>query len=116
MKFTPGGGSVRVNLTQTGTGIILTVQDTGAGIAPEFLPHVFERFRQGAHGPERGHGGLGLGLAVVKHVVEAHGGEVRAFSDGPGTGATFVVRLPIGASSDTEDEPNGVATRSIVPD
>jgi PAS domain S-box-containing protein len=116
VKFTPGGGSVRVNLTQTGTGIILTVQDTGAGIAPEFLPHVFERFRQGAPGPERGHGGLGLGLAVVKHVVEAHGGEVRAFSDGPGTGATFVVRLPIGAADDTDDERNGVATRSVVPD
>ena len=72
----------------------MKVRDTGIGIAADVLPHVFERFRQGDSGPSRKHGGLGLGLAIVRHLVEAHGGTVTADSDGPGTGAQFIVRLP----------------------
>jgi CheY-like chemotaxis protein len=73
----------------------ITVSDTGVGISPEFLPHVFERFRQAESSPSRQHGGLGLGLAIVRHLVEAHGGTVSAFSDGPGSGSVFVFRLPL---------------------
>ena len=67
--------------------------DTGVGIAPEVLPHIFERFRQGETGPTREYGGLGLGLAIVRHLTEAHGGTVRAESDGAGRGSTFIVAL-----------------------
>ncbi len=73
---------------------MLTVADTGQGIAPEFLPHVFERFRQADSRFAREHGGLGLGLAIARDLVEMHGGQVRAMSDGPGRGATFQVLLP----------------------
>jgi signal transduction histidine kinase len=94
VKFTPAGGTVRVRLARIGETIALTVTDSGEGIAADLLPHVFERFRQGDAGVDRAHGGLGLGLAVVKHLVEAHGGSVDAFSAGPGSGATFTVQLP----------------------
>jgi signal transduction histidine kinase len=80
----------------------LSVRDTGIGIATDFLPHVFERFRQGEGPAPRSHGGLGLGLSIVKHLAEAHGGEVSAASDGPGTGATFTVTLPLGAAISAE--------------
>jgi PAS domain S-box-containing protein len=95
LKFTPGGGRIDVRLTQRGRAACLEVTDTGAGIAPEFLPHVFDRFRQSDEGEAAGHGGLGLGLSIVKHLVERHGGTVEARSDGRGRGAQFAVCLPL---------------------
>jgi signal transduction histidine kinase len=94
IKFTPSGGSVVVALDRVDAQIRLSVVDSGSGIDSGFLPHVFERFRQGNVGSKRVHGGLGLGLALVKHVVELHEGSVEARSAGPGEGATFVVLLP----------------------
>jgi signal transduction histidine kinase len=96
-KFTPAGGRVSIAVTRDGDHVEIAVSDTGAGITPEFLPHVFERFRQGQPGPSRHHGGLGLGLTIVKSLVEMHGGSVAAHSDGPDRGATFTVRLPANA-------------------
>jgi PAS domain S-box-containing protein len=95
VKFTPAGGLVALSVERSGDCVEIAVTDTGAGISAAFLPHVFERFRQAEGGSARKLGGLGLGLSIVRHVVEAHGGGVRATSDGPGTGATFTVRLPI---------------------
>jgi signal transduction histidine kinase len=95
VKFTPPGGCVTVRVERHPPEARLVVSDTGDGISPEFLPHVFERFRQADHVATRRHGGLGLGLAIVKHLVEAHGGRVEARSDGRGKGAEFVVRLPL---------------------
>ncbi len=97
IKFTPKGGAVRVSLRRVGTDVELVVQDSGDGISPEFLPHVFERFRQGEAGTTRRHGGLGLGLALVRHLVEAHGGNVRAESAGAGLGSRFTIVLPVQA-------------------
>jgi len=82
---------------------VLTVTDTGEGISPELLPHIFDRFRQLDGGVTRSHGGLGLGLAIVRSLTEAHGGTVHAMSSGSGEGATFVVRLPA-LSPDSESE------------
>jgi CheY-like chemotaxis protein len=97
IKFTQSGGQVEVRLEQEGSTARVQVADTGNGIAPEFLPHVFERFRQADSSTTREHGGLGLGLAIVRHLVEAHGGTVSASSAGLGRGATFTVSLPIPA-------------------
>jgi signal transduction histidine kinase/CheY-like chemotaxis protein len=95
IKFTPKGGRVQVRLQRINSHIEITVSDTGAGIAPEFLPHVFDRFRQADQRTTRQHGGLGLGLAIARHLVELHGGTVHAESEGEGAGATFTVRLPV---------------------
>jgi len=95
LKFTPGGGRVRVGLGAQGRQVVLRVEDTGEGIAPAALPHIFEHFRQGDSTVTRGHGGLGLGLAIVRHLVELHGGTVGAESEGAGRGAAFTVRLPL---------------------
>jgi PAS domain S-box-containing protein len=95
IKFTPKGGRVQVRLQRVNSHVEIAVCDTGIGIKPEFLPHVFERFRQADQTTTRHHGGLGLGLAIVRHLVELHGGTVEAESAGEGQGATFVVRLPI---------------------
>jgi PAS domain S-box-containing protein len=95
IKFTPGGGSVQVKLERIDSHIEIAVSDTGAGIKAEFLPHVFDRFRQADQKTTRQHGGLGLGLAIVRHLVELHGGTVEADSPGEGRGATFVVKLPV---------------------
>src|SRR5204862_3179856 len=95
IKFTPEGGLVSVRLAGSGTQVEIVVRDSGEGISPEFVPHVFERFRQADSSTTRSHGGLGLGLAIVRHLVELHGGTVRAESEGEGRGATFVVQLPI---------------------
>lgn len=97
IKFTPKGGHVRVHLGHVGSHVELTVSDSGRGIPSTFLPHVFERFRQLDGGTTRRHGGLGLGLALVRHLAEAHGGSAHAESPGEGGGATFTVRLPIRA-------------------
>jgi len=95
IKFTPRGGRVQVRLERVNSHLEISVSDTGAGIKPEFLPHVFERFRQEDQTTTRHHGGLGLGLAIVRHLVELHGGTVEAESAGEGQGATFIVRLPL---------------------
>jgi PAS domain S-box-containing protein len=95
VKFTPSGGRVAVTLDARGPDVEITVCDTGKGIAPEFLPHVFETFRQADSSIVRSHGGLGLGLAIVKHLVDLHRGRVEAQSAGPGQGATFRVVLPL---------------------
>ena len=97
IKFTPRGGAVEVRTRRDGSQLELAVRDTGQGIAPEFLPFVFDRFRQADSSSTRVHGGLGLGLAIVRHLVELHGGTVRVWSEGPGQGATFTVRLPVRA-------------------
>jgi signal transduction histidine kinase/ActR/RegA family two-component response regulator len=94
VRFTPAGGRVEVTLVRDGDEVEMRVADTGCGIAPEFLPHVFERFRQADSSTTRAHGGLGLGLAIVRDLVQLHGGSVRAESPGEGRGATFIVRLP----------------------
>ena len=95
IKFTPKGGEVHVDVAARGPLVEIVVRDTGRGIAPEFLPHVFERVRQADGGTTRAHGGLGIGLAITKTLVELHGGSVRAESAGVGGGATFAVRLPV---------------------
>jgi hypothetical protein len=94
VKFTPSGGTVSVSLRRSEGAVELEVRDTGRGIAPEFLPQIFERFRQADASSTRLFGGLGLGLAIVKSLVELHGGTVSAHSAGEGQGATFTVRLP----------------------
>jgi len=95
VKFTPKQGRVQVRLERVNSHVEVTVSDTGIGIRPEFLPYVFERFRQAEVGPTRKTGGLGLGLAIVRHIVEMHGGTVEASSAGENKGATFRVRLPL---------------------
>ena len=97
-KFTPEGGRIDVTLAADRTRATVTVSDTGAGISSDFLPFVFDRFRQAEQGFTRSHGGLGLGLAIVKHLTEMHGGDVVASSEGTGKGATFEVRLPLARS------------------
>jgi signal transduction histidine kinase/CheY-like chemotaxis protein len=95
VKFTPREGQVQVRLARSDAHVDIVVSDSGQGMAPDVVPHVFERFRQADSSSTRAHGGLGLGLALVKHLVELHGGSVAAQSAGPGQGATFAVRLPI---------------------
>ena len=101
IKFTPRGGSVVVSVRRANSHVELEVADTGQGIAPEFLPHVFERFRQGDSTTTRPIGGLGLGLAIVRNLAELHGGTVQAMSDGEGLGASFTLSLPalVGATT-----------------
>jgi len=96
IKFTPSGGSVRVTLTSTGDCHTITVTDTGEGISAEFLPFVFDRYRQADRTARRG--GLGLGLTIARHIVELHSGTIRVESNGKGQGATFIVQLPRRAS------------------
>jgi PAS domain S-box-containing protein len=107
-KFTPSAGVIQVQLVAEADHARLTVRDNGQGINPEFLPFVFEQFRQADSTSQRAYGGLGLGLAIVRHLVELHGGSVEASSDGPGTGATFTVRLPLAST------PSEVVTQEVV--
>ena len=95
MKFTPPHGRVEATLTARDSRIEITVRDNGIGIAPEFLPHVFDSFRQADASSSRTHGGLGLGLAIVKRLVELHGGQVSAQSEGEGRGTAVTVTLPV---------------------
>jgi signal transduction histidine kinase len=97
IKFTPRDGDVTVTLERVDSHVEIRIRDTGEGIAPDALPGIFERFKQGDTSTTRRHGGLGLGLSIVRHLVEMHGGSVRARSDGPGLGSTFTVALPIRA-------------------
>jgi len=102
VKFTPEGGSIRLSCDADSTWLNLRVQDSGVGIAPDFLPFVFDRFRQADSRTTRSHGGLGLGLALARYLIEQHGGDIRAHSDGEGKGATIDIRLPV--SSPTAPE------------
>ncbi len=95
IKFTPKGGRVQVRLERVNSHVEIVVSDTGQGISGEFLPYIFERFRQADSTSTRIHGGLGLGLAIVRQLVELHGGSVHAQSPGEGQGATFMVQLPL---------------------
>ena len=95
IKFTPRGGAVRVSMTREESVAVLRVRDTGRGISAEMLPYVFDRYRQEEGGEEKSHRGLGLGLAIVRHLVESHGGTIQAFSEGKGKGAELAVTLPL---------------------
>ena len=95
VKFTPTNGSIRVVVKRSGNYVVFSVKDTGEGITSEFLPYVFDRFRQADSSRGRRHGGLGLGLAIVRHLTELHGGAVAVDSKGPGHGSTFYVSLPL---------------------
>ena len=109
LKFSPKGGTVRITLDRERSGLRIAVSDSGQGISPELLPYVFDRFRQADNSKRRQYGGLGLGLSIVKHLTEMHGGTVEAESAGEGKGATFIVRLPIKAvlvhEIDADDPP-----------
>jgi PAS domain S-box-containing protein len=109
VKFTPPCGAVTVRTeARAGSSVGVTVTDSGKGIPADFLPHVFERFRQAEGSTTRQHGGLGLGLAIVKHLVELHGGTIRATSEGEGRGASFALRLPVRAVSPLPRKPEHV--------
>jgi signal transduction histidine kinase/ActR/RegA family two-component response regulator len=108
LKFTSHLGTVRVRTYREGGYGVLKVEDTGSGIAPELLPRVFDLFTQGEQGPDRAHGGLGVGLTLVRRLVELHSGTVEAHSEGAGHGSSFVVRLPLAAAP--------AATQPAVPD
>ncbi|WP_437946966.1 response regulator [Sorangium sp. So ce296] len=109
VKFTSRGGSVRVRLERSEASAEIVVSDTGQGIDPAFLPYVFEQFRQAESGTTRKHGGLGLGLTIVKSLVEMHGGTVQALSDGEGRGATFIVRLPLSVAASHARDRRGMS-------
>ncbi|MCW8138737.1 MAG: PAS domain-containing protein, partial [Planctomycetota bacterium] len=109
IKFTPRGGRVSVRLERQGDQARLSVSDTGMGIRREVLPRLFGRFVQADSSVTRTHGGLGLGLSIVRHLVEVHGGEVHAESEGEGRGATFTVTLPLGAGPPVAPTPTPVA-------
>jgi signal transduction histidine kinase/CheY-like chemotaxis protein len=120
VKFTPKGGSVFVHMRRVSSELEVEVRDTGEGIQESFLPYVFESFRQSDSTSARQHGGLGIGLSIARHILELHGGSIRVTSDGPGKGASFVVRLPVSAlvsrtlgvprvPATTEEEPRASA-------
>jgi PAS domain S-box-containing protein len=111
VKFTPKGGQVQVLLERVNSHVEISVIDTGIGIKPEFLPHVFDRFSQADASTTRRYAGLGLGLAIVKRLVEMHGGSIRAKSPGEGLGATFTVALPITVVHPERPEPRKVRSR-----
>ncbi len=119
IKFTPRGGRVSVQLVQTNSHVEIRISDTGEGIDPKFLPYVFERFRQADGSTRRAQGGLGLGLAIVRHLTELHGGSVSATSAGRDRGATFAVRLPMASvaalPAPTRDRPKQGFTKSPDP-
>jgi PAS domain S-box-containing protein len=106
VKFTPRGGTITLRVRTDDGGVTVTVQDTGVGIAAEFLPYVFDRFRQGDSRSNRAYAGLGLGLAIAQHIVHQHGGRIDAASDGPGRGTTIAICLPV-APLGAPDVPTG---------
>jgi len=95
VKFTPGGGNINIGLAREASEAVLIVEDTGQGIDPSFLPHVFEMFRQADGSNSRRHGGMGIGLALVQQLVQLHGGSIFAESDGTDEGSRFTIRLPV---------------------
>lgn len=113
IKFNKPGGRVDVCVQSGSSGVQIVVGDTGCGIAPEFLPHVFDRFRQGDSSTTREAGGLGLGLAIAKHFIELHDGQIEVSSPGEGLGSTFVVRLPVGGVA--PDKSSGPGPQSAEP-
>jgi signal transduction histidine kinase/CheY-like chemotaxis protein len=113
VKFTGSGGRITVGLRDDGACTELTVEDTGQGIAPELLPHIFDRFRQGDETSTRQTSGLGLGLTLVREIVALHGGSVAAHSEGPGAGASFTVRLPTSPASSGPPLPAGEADHEV---
>ena len=114
VKFTPHGGTIRVGLKRTESELQITVEDSGEGIDPSFLPHVFEPFRQSEEPATRVHGGLGLGLSIVRYIAEAHGGSVSAESSGKGKGATFIVTLPVGVPAIRTTSPDSTPLPSAI--
>ncbi|WP_437641680.1 ATP-binding response regulator [Sorangium sp. So ce854] len=116
VKFTPAGGVVRVSVAQRGADLHVDVSDTGQGILPDFLPFVFDRFSQADSSTTRRHGGLGLGLAIVRHLVELHGGSASARSEGEGRGATFEVVLPVADPARAERDGRLRARNGSAPD
>ena len=116
IKFTPEEGTVQIRVTRADASVVIEVSDSGAGIPAAFVPHVFERFRQAEGGTRRKHGGLGLGLAIVRHLTELHGGSVSAESPGEGQGAVFRVQLPLRAVPDRiePERPPAVAPRATL--
>jgi CheY-like chemotaxis protein len=108
IKFTPDDGEVSVRVV-SGDRLVIEVRDSGAGIAPELLPHIFDRFRQGDSRSTRRHGGLGLGLAIARHLVELHGGDIQAHSEGAAQGTTVRIRLPIAATGEFIHRPSSAA-------
>jgi len=117
IKFTPRGGRVQIRSERVNSHLEIVVSDTGQGISSDFLPHVFDRFRQADQKTSRQHGGMGLGLAIVRHLVELHGGTVSAMSEGEGQGATFTVTLPITAVYQIDSSGGRVhpAARELLP-
>lgn len=115
LKFTPCGGAIWISQGRADNHVEITVRDSGIGIAPDFLPHVFERFRQADASTNRQHGGLGLGLSIARQLVEQHGGAIHAASEGEGRGACFSVRLPLAAAS-APALPNLAGIRVLVVD
>jgi signal transduction histidine kinase len=109
LKYTPGGGSIDIGIAHEGEDVVLTVRDSGVGIAPDLLPHVFDVFVQGAISIDRSQGGLGIGLSLVRRLVELHGGSVSASSDGSGSGSTFRIGLPRADAAPSHDEHSGTA-------
>jgi PAS domain S-box-containing protein len=114
IKFTPKGGTVQVSLERVNSHLEVCVIDNGQGIKPEFLPHLFERFRQADASTTRRHGGLGLGLSIVKHLIELHGGKVRAKSPGEKQGSTFCIELPMMVVNASEAEHRREHPRSFM--
>jgi len=113
MKYTPPGGSIAVRVGAEGEEAVLSVRDTGIGIAADLLPRLFDIFIQGAVSLDRSEGGLGIGLSLVRHLVELHGGTIRAESDGPGCGSTFTVRLPLAEAPAAQPPADAQAPRSL---
>ena len=118
LKFTPDEGTVTIDVRIADGQVEIQVQDTGSGMDPEFLPYVFDRFRQADTATSRNHGGLGLGLSIARQLVEAHGGQISAKSDGKGHGSTFIVQLPIAVrmaeeGSDRKPAPESIAASEI---
>ncbi len=118
IKFTPRGGRVQIRLERVNSHVQIVISDTGQGIPSEFLPYVFDRFRQADQRTNRQHGGMGLGLAIVRHLVELHGGSVEANSQGEGQGSTFTVRLPVTPVYQVDETQGHVhpGARDLLPD
>jgi CheY-like chemotaxis protein len=113
LKFTPAGGSIAVSLTRCGDKACISVTDSGVGVSPELLSRIFDRFQQADSTSRRSHSGLGLGLAIAKHLVELHGGTISASSGGVGKGSTFTIGLPLAASPSGDRGPAAGTSVSV---